>query len=154
MEKGTEGRQQPRLLNENRSLYLNQQQIEEYSATTMVWNRFFGWMKGLLAITPMMDNIDDTVFGLKRAIKKITVGWKKIKNTIYELLSVTTSSLSHAAAEWKAAQNIVELTYAAWTLFYEDDAPSAHTPQFYIANKFVVVPTFRSSKGWQGACRS
>ncbi len=129
------------LLNENRNPQLNQAQIETYLSD------FYGidqvlWVDEGIVGDDTDGHIDDTV----RFVNEDTVLTVVEENREDENYSL----LQHNLQQLKAMRllngkqlNIVELPMPE-AVVYDDTRLPASYANFYIANKYVIVPTFRS----------
>jgi agmatine deiminase len=130
------------LLNENRNPHLNQQQIEEYL------HNYYGmeqvlWVDEGIVGDDTDGHIDDTVrFVNENTV--ITVVEENKQDDNYGLLQHNLRQLKAMRLNGKQL-NIVELPMPP-ELVYEDMRLPCSYANFYIANKSVIVPTFRSEK--------
>ncbi len=131
------------LLNENRNPHLNQQQIEEY-----LYN-FYGieqvlWVDEGIAGDDTDGHIDDTIRFVNDDTV-ITVMEENKKEENYFLLQKNLQQL-HAMRLLNGKQlNIVEIPMPD-AVIYENQALPASYANFYISNKYVIVPTYQCSK--------
>jgi agmatine deiminase len=131
------------LLNPNRNPHLNQQQIEEY-----LYN-FYGmeqvlWVDEGIIGDDTDGHIDDTVrFVNADTVITVIEGNKNDEN--YALLQHNLGQLKTMRLLDGKQLNIVELPMPE-ELVYEDQRLPCSYANFYIANKSVIVPTFRSDR--------
>jgi len=131
------------LLNPNRNPHLNQQQIEEYLCN------FYGqqqvlWVDEGIIGDDTDGHIDDTVRFVNEDTV-ITVIEENKKDENYALLQHNLKQLKEMRLLNGKQLNIVELPMPP-ELVYEDMRLPCSYANFYIANKSVIVPTFRSAK--------
>jgi agmatine deiminase len=128
------------LLNENRNPHLSQKQIEEY-----LYN-YYGvdhvlWLGDGIAGDDTDGHIDDlTRFVNENTV--ITVVEKNKKDANYKPLQENLKALQKLRLENGKQLNVAELPMPS-ALVYEDMRLPASYANFYICNKYVVVPTFR-----------
>jgi agmatine deiminase len=128
------------LLNENRNPHLNQKQIEEYlynfyGVTNILW---IG--DGIVG-----DDTDGHIDDLTRFVNAdtvVTVVEHNKNDENYEPLKENLKALNKLRLENGVPMNIVELPMPA-EIVYEDMRLPASYANFYISNKYVIVPTFR-----------
>jgi agmatine deiminase len=128
------------LLNENRNPHLNQQQIEEYlmqyyGVTNILW----------LGDGIVGDDTDGHIDDLTRFVNEdtvVTVVEQDKNDENYKPLQENLELLKKLKLENGKSMNIVELPMPA-ALVYDDMRLPASYANFYISNKYVVVPTFR-----------
>jgi len=128
------------LLNENRNPHLNQGQIEEYlrnyyGVTNVLW---LG--DGILG-----DDTDGHIDDITRFVNEdtvVTVMEDDRQDENYEPLKENLKLLEGMKLESGKSINIVELPMPA-AVVYEDMRLPASYGNFYISNKYVVVPTFQ-----------
>ncbi len=131
------------LLNPNRNPQLNQQQIEEYL------HHFYGvdkvlWVDEGIVGDDTDGHIDDTVRFVNEDTV-ITVVEENKNDENYALLQHNLKQLKQMRLLNGKQLNIIELPMPD-ALFYEDQRLPCAYANFYIANKSVIVPTFRGSK--------
>ena len=127
------------LLNENRNPQLNQRQIEEYlynyyGVTNILW----------LGDGIIGDDTDGHIDDLTRFVNEdtvVTVVESNKKDENYKPLQENLKELSKLRLESGKQINVVELPMPA-PIVYEDMRLPASYANFYIANKYVVVPVF------------
>ncbi len=128
------------LLNENRNPHLNQGQIEKYLID------FYGvdnilWLGDGIVGDDTDGHIDD-ITRFVNADTVVTVVEENKNDDNYHLLQENLHSLKKMRLENGKQLNIVELPMPS-AVVYEDMRLPASYANFYIANKYVVVPTFR-----------
>ncbi len=128
------------LLNPNRNPHLNQAQIEEYLNNYYGVNHILWLGNGIVG-----DDTDGHVDDLTRFVNEDTVATivesnKQDEN--YELLQENLNELKGLRLENGKQINIVELPMPS-AIVYEGMRLPASYANFYISNKYVVVPTFR-----------
>lgn len=131
------------LLNPNRNPHLNQPQIEQYLMD------FYGqdqvlWVDEGIVGDDTDGHIDDTVRFVNEDTV-ITVVEENTQDDNYELLQTNLKQLKAMRLLNGKQLNIVELPMPDPVIWEEQMLPSSYA-NFYIANKQVVVPTFRSDK--------
>ncbi len=131
------------LLNENRNPHLNQSQIEDYLCN------FYGvsqilWVDDGIVGDDTDGHIDDTVrFVNEDTVITVVESDKQDEN--YDLLQTNLKQLKAMRLISGKQLNIVELPMPD-PVIYEDQRLPASYANFYISNKHVIVPTFRSDK--------
>ena len=128
------------LLNKNRNPHLNQKQIEEYlinyyGVSTILW----------LADGIVGDDTDGHIDDITRFVNEdtvVTVVEDSKSDANYELLKENVALLHKMKLENGQSLNVVELPMPS-VVEYEWQRLPASYANFYIANKYVVVPTFR-----------
>ena len=128
------------LLNPNRNPHLNQAQIEEYLNNYYGVNHILWLGNGIVG-----DDTDGHVDDLTRFVNEDTVATivesnKQDEN--YELLQENLNELKGLRLENGKQINIVELPMPS-AIVYEGMRLPASYANFYISNKYVVVPTLR-----------
>ena len=131
------------LLNKNRNPHLNQSQIEDYLCN------FYGvdqilWVDDGIVGDDTDGHIDDTVRFVNEDTV-ITVVESDQQDENYELLQTNLKQLKAMRLINGKQLNIVELPMPD-AVIYEDQRLPASYANFYISNKHVIVPTFRSEK--------
>jgi agmatine deiminase len=131
------------LLNKNRNPHLNQSQIEDYLCN------FYGvdqilWVDDGIVGDDTDGHIDDTVRFVNEDTV-ITVVESDQQDENYELLQTNLKQLKAMRLINGKQLNIVELPMPD-PVIYEDQRLPASYANFYISNKHVIVPTFRSEK--------
>jgi agmatine deiminase len=128
------------LLNPNRNPHLNQKHIEEY-----LYN-FYGvshilWLgDGIVG-----DDTDGHIDDLTRFVNEdtvVTIIEENKQDENYEILKENLKLLNTMRLESGKQMNVIELPMPA-PVIYEDQRLPASYANFYISNKYVVVPTFR-----------
>jgi agmatine deiminase len=128
------------LLNPNRNPHLNQAQIEEYlynyyGVTHILW----------LGDGIVGDDTDGHIDDLTRFVNEdtvVTIVESNKQDENYELLRENLQTLKTLRLENGKQMNIAELPMPS-PVVYEDMRLPASYANFYISNKYVVVPTFR-----------
>jgi agmatine deiminase len=128
------------LLNENRNPHLNQKQIEEhlhnyYGVDNILW----------LGDGIVGDDTDGHIDDLTRFVNEntvVTVVETNKSDDNYLPLLENLNALKKLRLENGKQMNIVELPMPS-AFVYEDMRLPASYANFYISNKYVVVPTFR-----------
>ncbi|WP_235921295.1 agmatine deiminase family protein [Foetidibacter luteolus] len=131
------------LLNKNRNPHLNQQQIEEY-----LFN-FYGvdqvlWVDDGIIGDDTDGHIDDTVRFVNEDTV-ITVIEDDKADDNYEILQTNLKQLRAMRLLNGKQLNIIELPMPD-TVEYDGQRLPASYGNFYISNRHVIVPTFRSKK--------
>jgi agmatine deiminase len=127
------------LLNENRNPHLNQQQIEEYlrnyyGVTNILW----------LGDGIVGDDTDGHIDDITRFVNEdtvVTVMESDRTDKNYTPLKENRKLLDKMKLENGKSINVVELPMPA-AVIYEDMRLPASYGNFYIANNYVIVPTF------------
>jgi len=131
------------LLNENRNPELNQQQIEEYLINYYGVEQILWVDEGIIG-DDTDGHIDDTVrFVNEDTVLTVIEENKSDEN--YELLQHNLKQLQQMRLLNGKQLNIVELPMPD-TVEFEDQRLPASYANFYIANKHVIVPTYRCDK--------
>lgn len=128
------------LLNKNRNPHLGQQEIERfledyYGVTQILW----------LGDGIVGDDTDGHIDDLTRFVNRdtvVTVVEPNRDDENYEPLQANLKTLSRMRLLDGRQLNIVELPMPA-PVIYEDMRLPASYANFYIGNKYVIVPTFR-----------
>lgn len=128
------------LLNPNRNPRLSQQQIEKilsdyYGVSHILW----------LGDGIMGDDTDGHIDDLTRFVNEdtvVTIIEENKQDENYDILQNNLKELKTLRLENGKPMNIVELPMPS-PVVYEDQRLPASYANFYIANKYVVVPTFR-----------
>jgi len=129
------------LLNKNRNPHLNQQQIEEYLRNYYGVEQVLWVDEGILG-DDTDGHIDDTVRFVNEDTV-LTVVEENRDDENYELLQHNLKQLKEMRLLNGKQLNIVELPMPN-ALLYEDQRLPCSYANFYIANKSVIVPVFRS----------
>ncbi|MBS1653953.1 MAG: agmatine deiminase family protein [Bacteroidetes bacterium] len=131
------------LLNPNRNPQLNQEQIENYLLNFYGAEQVLWVAEGIIG-DDTDGHIDDTV-RFVNADTVITVVEENKNDENYELLQHNLRQLKKMRL-WNGKQmNIIEIPMPD-ELIYQDQRLPASYANFYIANKSVIVPTYRSDK--------
>lgn len=128
------------LLNENRNPHLNQQQIEEFLINYYGVNHILWLGDGIIG-----DDTDGHIDDLTRFVNEdtvVTIVEENKQDENYEILQENLRDLKGLRLETGKQLNIVELPMPS-PIVYDDMRLPASYANFYIANKYVVVPTFR-----------
>ncbi len=128
------------LLNENRNPHLNQKQIEEFLYNYYGVENILWLGDGILG-----DDTDGHIDDLTRFVNAdtvVTVVETNRADENYVPLRDNLKELSKLRLENGKQLNIVELPMPE-AIVYEDMRLPASYANFYISNKYVVVPTFR-----------
>lgn len=131
------------LLNENRNPHLNREQVEEYL------HHFYGaeqvlWVEDGIAGDDTDGHIDDTIrFVNEDTVLTVVETDKQDEN--YEPLQQNLRQLEQMRLLGGKQLNIVTLPMPD-AVVYEDQRLPASYANFYISNKYVIVPTFRCQK--------
>jgi agmatine deiminase len=131
------------LLNENRNPHLNQQEIENYLYNYYGVDQILWVADGIIG-DDTDGHIDDTV-RFVNSDTVITVVESNKQDENYELLQTNLKQLKGMRLLNDKLLNIVELPMPD-AVIYEDQRLPASYANFYISNKHVIVPTFRSKK--------
>lgn len=131
------------LLNENRNPHLNQSEIENYLCNFYGVNQIL-WVDDGIIGDDTDGHIDDTVRFVNEDTV-ITVVESDQQDENYELLQTNLKQLKAMRLISGKQLNIVELPMPD-PVIYEDQRLPASYANFYISNKHVIVPTFRSEK--------
>jgi agmatine deiminase len=131
------------LLNENRNPHLNQKQIEEYLCNYYGQEQVL-WVDEGIVGDDTDGHIDDTVrFVNEDTVIAVVEENKSDEN--YAILQHNLKQLKQMRLLNGKQLNIVELLMPN-ELIYEDQRLPCAYANFYIANKSVIVPTFRCDK--------
>lgn len=128
------------LLNKNRNPKLNQQQIERFLVDYYGVSHILWLGDGIVG-----DDTDGHIDDLTRFVNAdtvVTVVESNKQDENYEPLQENLKQLKGMRLENGKQMNIVELPMPA-PVNYEDQRLPASYANFYISNKYVVVPTFR-----------
>jgi agmatine deiminase len=131
------------LLNPNRNPHLNQSQIEQYLMD------FYGveqvlWVDEGIVGDDTDGHIDDTVRFVNEDTV-ITVIEENKNDENYELLQHNLQQLKAMRLLGGKQLNIIEIPMPDEVIWEDQRLPASYV-NFYIANKSVIVPTFRSDK--------
>lgn len=128
------------LLNKNRNPHLNQAQIEKYLIDYYGVDNILWLGDGIIG-----DDTDGHIDDLTRFVNEdtvVTIVEENKNDENYEILQENLKELKTLRLENGKQMNIIELPMPA-PIVYEDQRLPASYANFYIANKYVVVPTFR-----------
>lgn len=131
------------LLNPNRNPHLNQEQIEEYLVNYYGADQILWVDEGIIG-DDTDGHIDDTV-RFVNADTVLTVIEENRQDENYDLLQHNLKQLKQMRLINGKQLNIVELPMPD-EVVYEDQRLPASYANFYIANRSVIVPVFRSEK--------
>ena len=131
------------LLNPNRNPQLNQAQIEDYLRNYYGVEQIL-WVDEGIAGDDTDGHIDDTV-RFVNGDTVITVVEENKNDGNYALLQHNLKQLQQMRLQNGKQMNIVELLMPD-ELVYEDQRLPCSYANFYIADKSVIVPTFRNKK--------
>ena len=128
------------LLNKNRNPHLSQKQIEDYlinyyGVSTILW----------LGDGIVGDDTDGHIDDITRFINETTVVTVVEDNKAdenYKILKENVELLHKMKLENGKAIEVIELPMPSTVIYDEQRLPASYA-NFYIANKYVVVPTFR-----------
>lgn len=131
------------LLNKNRNPHLSQAQIENYLINYYGVEQIL-WVDEGIVGDDTDGHIDDTVrFANEDTV--ITVVEENKGDENYEALQKNLKQLQQMRLINGRQLNIIELPMPD-VVIYQDQLLPASYANFYICNRFVIVPTFRSSK--------
>lgn len=131
------------LLNENRNPHLDREQVEAYL------HQYYGakqvlWVEEGIVGDDTDGHIDDTIrFVNEDTVLTVVETDKQDEN--YDILQQNLRQLQQMRLLNGKQLNIVELPMPD-AVIYEDQRLPASYANFYISNKYVIVPTFRCSK--------
>jgi agmatine deiminase len=131
------------LLNPNRNPQLSQQQIEAFLCAYYGVHQILWVDEGIIG-DDTDGHIDDTV-RFVNAHTVLSVVEENTKDENYALLQHNLKQLSQMRLPNGQSLDIIELPMPD-PVIYEDQRLPASYANFYIANKYVIVPTFRCSK--------
>lgn len=130
------------LLNPNRNPELDQKQIEQY-LHDYYGAEYFLWLgDGIVG-----DDTDGHIDDITRFVNEdtvVTVVEENKSDENYEILQENLKTLKTMRLQDGKQLNIVELPMPG-AVVYEDQRLPASYANFYISNKYVVVPTFRDT---------
>jgi len=131
------------LLNKNRNPHLTQKQIEEYLVNYYGVEQIF-WVDEGIVGDDTDGHIDDTVrFVNEDTVIAVVEENKSDEN--YELLQNNLKQLKQMRLLNGRQLNIIELLMPDEVIYESQRLPASYA-NFYICNKYVVVPTFRCAK--------
>ena len=128
------------LLNENRNPHLNQQQIEQYLHDYYGVENILWLGDGIVG-----DDTDGHIDDLTRFVDEntvVTVVEENKADENYAPLQENLKMLHKLRLENGKQMNVVELPMPGAVVFDDMRLPASYA-NFYISNKYVVVPTFR-----------
>lgn len=131
------------LLNENRNPHLNREQVENYL------HHYYGasqvlWVEDGIVGDDTDGHIDDTIrFVNEDTVLTVIETDKKDEN--YELLQQNLRQLQQMRLLNGKQLNIVTLPMPDAVVFEDQRLPASYA-NFYICNKYVIVPTFQCAK--------
>lgn len=128
------------LLNENRNTHLTQQQIESYLMNYYGVEQVL-WVDEGIVGDDTDGHIDDTVRFINEDMVLAVVEENK-QDENYELLQKNLRKLKQMRLLNGKQLNIIELPMPK-ELIYEDQRLPASYANFYVCNKYVIVPTYR-----------
>lgn len=131
------------LLNPNRNPQLSQKEIEKYLTDYYGVENILWLGDGIIG-----DDTDGHVDDLTRFVNEdtvVTVVEENKNDENYEPLQENLKLLKTMRLETGKQINIVELPMPAAVVYEEQRLPASYA-NFYIANQYVVVPTFRDDK--------
>ena len=130
------------LLNPNRNPHLNQAQIEKYLGDYYGVEQVLWVSEGIVG-DDTDGHIDDTVRFVNEDTVVTVVEENKASEN-YALLQQNLEELKKMRLLNGKQLNIVELPMPDAVIFEDQRLPASYA-NFYIANKYVIVPTFRSA---------
>lgn len=128
------------LLNKNRNPHLNQSQIEKYLSDYYGVDNILWLGDGIIG-----DDTDGHIDDLTRFVNDdtvVTIIEEDKNDENYEILQDNLKELKTLRLENGKQMNIIELPMPDHVI-YEDQRLPASYANFYTANKYVIVPTFR-----------
>ena len=128
------------LLNENRNPHLNQAQIEKYLIDYYGVDHILWLGDGIIG-----DDTDGHIDDLTRFVNEdtvVTIIEENKNDENYGILQDNLKELKTLRLESGKQMNIVELPMPSPVIYKDQRLPASYA-NFYIANKYVVVPTFR-----------
>lgn len=131
------------LLNPNRNPHLNQDQIEKFLIDYYGVNHILWLGDGIIG-----DDTDGHIDDLTRFVNEdtvVTIIEENKSDENYEILQDNLKELKTLRLENGKQLNIVELPMPSPVVFEDQRLPASYA-NFYIANKYVVVPTFRDKQ--------
>jgi agmatine deiminase len=130
------------LLNPNRNKHLNRDQIENYLFDYYGANQVL-WVEEGIVGDDTDGHIDDTIRFVNEDTV-LTVVESNPNDENYTILQDNLAQLKKMRLLNGKQLNIIELPMPE-AVIYEDQRLPASYANFYISNKFVIVPTFRSA---------
>jgi len=131
------------LLNENRNPHLNQGQIEKYLSDYYGIDQVLWVDEGIIG-DDTDGHIDDTIRFVNEDTV-LTVVETDVNDENYDLLQQNLKSLSKLRLLNGKQLNIIELPMPDAVVYDEMRLPASYA-NFYISNKHVIVPTYRSKQ--------
>jgi agmatine deiminase len=131
------------LLNENRNPHLNQAQIEQYLLDYYGQEQVL-WVDEGIVGDDTDGHIDDTVRFVNEDTV-IAVVEENHRDENYELLQHNLKQLNRMRLLSGKQLNIIELPMPNLVWWEEQRLPASYA-NYYISNKYVIVPTFRDAK--------
>jgi len=131
------------LLNKNRNPHLSKTQIEDYLLNFYGAEQILWLGDGIVG-----DDTDGHIDDITRFVNEdtvVTVVEENKEDENYELLQENLQTLSSMKLLDGRSLNIVELPMPK-PVIWEDQRLPASYANFYISNKYVVVPTFRDKR--------
>ena len=131
------------LLNPNRNPQLNQQQIEAYLQNYYGVSNILWLGDGIVG-----DDTDGHIDDITRFVNEdtvVTVVEKNKHDENYAPLQENLKLLSKMKLENGKALNVIELPMPS-PVVYDDQRLPASYANFYISNKYVIVPTYRDKQ--------
>lgn len=131
------------LLNPNRNPHLTQSQIEEYLQNYYGVSNILWLGDGIIG-----DDTDGHIDDITRFVNEdtvVTVVEKNKKDENYIPLQENLKLLSELKLENGRSLNVIELPMPS-PVVYEDQRLPASYANFYISNKYVIVPTYRDKQ--------
>ena len=136
------------LLNKNRNPHLSQKQIEEYLVNYYGVEHILWLGEGIIG-----DDTDGHIDDITRFVNEDTVVTAIEKNKQddnYKLLQQNLKALHTMRLQNGKQLNIVELPMPSPVVYDGQRLPASYA-NFYIANKHIIVPTFRNTKNDEAA---
>lgn len=130
------------LLNPNRNKHLNRDQIENYLFDFYGANQVL-WVEEGIVGDDTDGHIDDTIRFVNEDTV-LTVVESNTQDENYTILQDNLTQLKKMRLSNGKQLNIVELPMPDAVIFEDQRLPASYA-NFYIANKYVIVPTFRSA---------
>lgn len=130
------------LLNPNRNKHLNRDQIENYLFDFYGANQVL-WVEEGIVGDDTDGHIDDTIRFVNEDTV-LTVVESNTQDENYSILQDNLTKLKKMRLLNGKQLNIVELPMPDAVIFEDQRLPASYA-NFYIANKYVIVPTFRSA---------
>ena len=130
------------LLNPNRNSHLNRDQIENYLFDYYGANQVL-WVEEGIVGDDTDGHIDDTIRFVNEDTV-LTVVESNTQDENYSILQDNLAQLKKMRLLNGKQLNIVELPMPEAVIYEEQRLPASYA-NFYISNKYVIVPTFRSA---------